>query len=157
MAESSLLTDLQKYEYIQFVIPDISNVPRGKIVSGKFKEKLAKNGFETGNGKFSVTESVSVCLSVCLYMSVSVSPPPPSLSHTLAPPPHPHTAMFYYISAGPLYCFTHIQRVAAEKNHPTSNESCGICCLRVSLYMSCLLYTSPSPRDQLSSRMPSSA
>ena len=50
MTESTFLTELQKYEYIQFVIPDMNNGPRGKIISGKFKEKVAKNGFEVGNG-----------------------------------------------------------------------------------------------------------
>ena len=40
-----------------------------------------------------------------------------------------------------------------ERNYNRLNEYC----LKHNLYKACLLYTSPSPRDGLLSRMPSSA
>ncbi|XP_076470554.1 glutamine synthetase-like [Babylonia areolata] len=50
MAESSFFQEQEKYEYLQFVIPDVNSIPRGKLVTGKFKETVAKDGFEIGNG-----------------------------------------------------------------------------------------------------------
>ena len=49
-----------------------------------------------------------------------------------------------------------------ERKHVTflprdSYAKRGICRRRVSVCLSCLLYTSPSPRDRTRSRMPSSA
>ena len=38
-----------------------------------------------------------------------------------------------------------------------SNKVIGIYCFNPNLYIDCLLYTSPSPRDPWKSRMPSSA
>ncbi|KAL8598214.1 hypothetical protein ACOMHN_043285 [Nucella lapillus] len=52
MAESAaalFFKEHEKYEYLQFVIPDVNNIPRGKIVTGKFKEKMGRYGFEIGN------------------------------------------------------------------------------------------------------------
>ena len=73
MAESRFVKELEKYEYIQFVIPDVNNIPRGKIVTGKFREKVAKHGFEVGNGesRFSLSLLASLCISL---------PPPVSFS-----------------------------------------------------------------------------
>ena len=53
MADSKYVEELKKYDYVQCVIPDINNIPRGKIVSGHFKEKVAKDGYEAGVGKWS--------------------------------------------------------------------------------------------------------
>ena len=48
---------------------------------------------------------------------------------------------------------------AAEMSHRTNSlpEMCGRVCPQDRLCEGCLLYTSPSPRDQRGSRMPSSA
>ena len=52
MANSKYMDDLKKYDYVQYVIPDINTIPRGKIVCGQFKEKVAKDGYEAGAGKW---------------------------------------------------------------------------------------------------------
>ncbi|KAL8599328.1 hypothetical protein ACOMHN_008043 [Nucella lapillus] len=49
MAESAFFPQHEKYDYLQFVIPDFKCIPRGKIISGKFKEKVARKGFEVAN------------------------------------------------------------------------------------------------------------
>ena len=45
----------------------------------------------------------------------------------------------------------HDLRICYEQSHPTDEI------VKLGLYKSCLLYTSPSPRDLSTSRMPSSA
>ena len=47
--------------------------------------------------------------------------------------------------------------MAATLQHLTTLSLCGIASLNDSNFDSCLLYTSPSPRDRQKSRMPSSA
>ncbi|XP_070192062.1 glutamine synthetase-like [Littorina saxatilis] len=56
---------LKKYEYIQYVIPDVNSIPRGKIVMGKFKEKVAREGFEIGNAICMAGPNTEIPLSVC--------------------------------------------------------------------------------------------
>ena len=60
----------------------------------------------------------------------------------------PAPAVFEYIP----YRKVDMVRARDERNHPYLAEN-GIVAVRVD----CLLYTSPSPRDQRGSRMPSSA
>ena len=50
------------------------------------------------------------------------------------------------------------QKLEGEYDYPdTIGESATVCCDVPEQYMNCLLYTSPSPRDLSTSRMPSSA
>ncbi|KAK7508168.1 hypothetical protein BaRGS_00000407 [Batillaria attramentaria] len=41
--------EMEKFKHVQFVIPDINCVPRGKVFSGRFKHKVAEEGFDIGN------------------------------------------------------------------------------------------------------------
>ena len=51
----------------------------------------------------------------------------------------------------------YVDRLAAEIGSPPSIERAQAIANRLPLTLRCLLYTSPSPRDQRGSRMPSSA
>ena len=61
-----------------------------------------------------------------------------------------------YIDANQLFCRTHRFEVNIFPNHAKTYETHPVSFFNA-LFMSCLLYTSPSPRDGLLSRMPSSA
>jgi hypothetical protein len=41
----------KQFDYLQFVVPDLYGLPRGKIMKGKFKEKTATQGFEICSGQ----------------------------------------------------------------------------------------------------------
>ena len=47
--------------------------------------------------------------------------------------------------------------LAISPDHSQSNYMMGLLLIKIEQYDDCLLYTSPSPRDQRGSRMPSSA
>nr|KAG5714040.1 hypothetical protein BaRGS_020368 [Batillaria attramentaria] len=49
--------EMGKFKHVQFVIPDINCVPRGKVFSGRFKHKVAEEGFDIGNENVGVEVS----------------------------------------------------------------------------------------------------
>ncbi|XP_076470006.1 glutamine synthetase-like [Babylonia areolata] len=49
MAESKFFQEHKKYDFLQFVVPDVNCIPRGKMMQGRFKEKVARRGMEVAN------------------------------------------------------------------------------------------------------------
>lgn len=53
MADSKLqqpMAQLEDFHSIQFTMPDMHSIPRGKVVAGNFKENMAKEGYDLWRG-----------------------------------------------------------------------------------------------------------
>ena len=61
-------SDLSDYDEVQLCMPDIHTVPRGKVVTGKYKDSLLKEELDIWKGK---RERERECLCVCLCECVS--------------------------------------------------------------------------------------
>ena len=74
MTDSKYVEELKKYDYVQYVIPDINTIPRVKIMCGQFKEKVAKNGYKTGVGKSftCTTDKIGILIKTTKYCVVKV-------------------------------------------------------------------------------------
>ena len=106
--------------------------------------------------------SAIVCVCVCLYFGRSLGRPPTVPGQLLMPPPKKRARIrdfrFEQSNFFPkMGCFSLFFSPTLESPTSVVDRSGALIALRVGMATSCLLYTSPSPRDATLSRMPSSA